>query len=192
MIKKSTELSKTIAHALRHEPEHYGLKLDEKGRVFVHDLLNALRNMRKDWINLSEKDLMEMIASSDKRRFELQNGKICALYGHSLPKKIQKEVAIPPKLLYHGTTPESAKIIQIEGLKPMKRQYVHLSIDKHTAYQVGRRRTNTPVILKVLAAKACSKGIIFYKGNACTWLADYIPIEYITKDTSNTCFSYDK
>ncbi len=192
MIKKSAELSKTIAHALRHEPEHYGLKPDEEGRVSVHDLLNALHNMRNNWINLSEKDLMEMIASSDKMRFEIQNGKICALYGHSLPKKIQKEAVIPPKLLYHGTTSEAAKVIQIEGLNPMKRQYVHLSIDKHTAYQIGRRKTNTPVILKVLAAEAYSKGIIFYKGNAHTWLANYMPIEYITKDTANTGFLSDK
>ncbi len=188
MIKKFIEISKTIAHALRHNPEHYGLKLDENGWVPVQDLLNALHNMRKDWFNLSEKDLMEMIASSDKKRFEIQNGKICALYGHSLPQKIQKIAAAPPKLLYHGTTLEAAKIILIEGLKPMKLQYVHLSIDKHTAYLVGRRRTNTPAILKVLAAEAWSKGSTFYKGNESTWLVDYIPVEYITKDTSNIYF----
>ena len=84
-----------------------------------------------------------MIARSDKVRFEIKDDKIRALYGHSssiLFNKIQKTASKPPDILYHGTSPSAAKNIMSEGLRPMNRQYVHLSTDKNTALQVGKRK----------------------------------------------------
>jgi putative RNA 2'-phosphotransferase len=53
-----------------------------------------------------------------------QYGKIRAYYGHSTPHKITQEVTAPPTILFHGTTPQAARAIRVEGLKPMKRHYV--------------------------------------------------------------------
>ena len=69
-----------------------------------------------------------MIASADKRRHEVVGDRIRALYGHSLPGKLRRETAKPPAMLFHGTSPEAAEKILREGLKPMRRQYVHLSV----------------------------------------------------------------
>jgi putative RNA 2'-phosphotransferase len=93
---------------------------------------------------------------------------------------ISKEPIVPPAILYHGTTHKAAQIILKDGLKPMKRQYVHLSVDTDTAVQVGKRRDSEPAILKIDAAKAHSDGVKFYKGNDKVVLADYIPPEYIS------------
>jgi putative RNA 2'-phosphotransferase len=41
----------------------------------------------------------------------------------------------PPAILYHGTSPSAAKNIMSEGLRPMNRQYVHLSTDKNQQYK---------------------------------------------------------
>ena len=78
------KLSRTLSHALRHEPWRYGLVLDNHGWVRVTDLLICFRNRRNDWRHLTENDIIEMISKSAKNRFELYEGKIRALYGHSL------------------------------------------------------------------------------------------------------------
>lgn len=175
-------LSKTISHALRHKPKQYGLALDSEGWVPVQELLAALGRHRSQWAYLTEADLREMMAQSEKQRFEIQDGKIRAFYGHSIAERVEREPSVPPVVLYHGTTPEAAKLIQQEGLKPMRRQYVHLSAEKETALQVARRRTNRPVILKVAAREAYRQGIQFYLGNEMVWLAEPIPARFISQE----------
>lgn len=173
-------LSKTISHALRHEPWLYELEPDEEGWVPLADLLAALRQGRAGWARLGEDDLARLIAQSDKRRFELCGGRIRALYGHSLPGRLLKRPAAPPAVLYHGTTLPALDAIRREGLRPMGRQYVHLSVDEPTARQVAGRKRGRPVILTVRAAEAGRHGVHFYGGNELVWLADAIPPQFIT------------
>ena len=80
-------LSKTVSHALRHEPWVYELELDDAGWVPVDDLLRSLRDMRR-WRHVERDDLTRMIASSAKRRYEIDGDRIRALYGHSVPGRI--------------------------------------------------------------------------------------------------------
>lgn len=178
----SNNLSKKISHALRHEPWLYELELDDEGWVSVETLLAVLRQERPESADVQEADLNHMIESSNKRRHEIKDGRIRALYGHSVPQKLKKTPSAPPEILLHGTSPETAKIIKEEGIRPMGRQYVHLSVDIETALQVGRRKGPTPVILKVEAGKAHKAGIAFYEGNEIVWLADFVPPEYIGGD----------
>jgi len=46
---------------------------------------------------------------------------------------------------------------------------------------VGRRRSEQPVILEVLALEAHRAGIRFYPGNDQVWLADAIPPQFIRR-----------
>lgn len=172
-------VSRAVSHALRHEPWLYELELDEGGWVQIETLLNALRQERKGWSSLSEADLAQMIGASDKKRHELRDGRIRALYGHSTPQRLAKELATPPELLYHGTSPEAAVQIGVSGLVPMRRQYVHLSVDVGMAEQVGRRKAERPVILVVRARAAHDGGVAFYRGNDAVWLADLVPAQFI-------------
>lgn len=175
------QLSKTIAHALRHAPWLYELELDEQGWTPTAALLDALHERRR-WREVTLADLETVIATQQKRRYEMErgaNGRIRALYGHSTAAKIAQKAAAPPAILYHGTAPETAVLIRHEGLKPMRRQYVHLSADKHTAQQVGGRKAERPLLLEVRALDAYHHGIPFYRGNELVWLADAIPPEFI-------------
>jgi putative RNA 2'-phosphotransferase len=172
-------LSRTVSHALRHEPWLYELELDEEGWVDVDALLSALRGARRRWSRLTAEDVVRMIKAADKHRFELHAGRIRALYGHSTPQRLRKVAAEPPELLYHGTAPDTADVVLAEGLKPMGRQFVHLSVDQETAHQVGRRKAREPVILEVAAAAAYTGGVAFYQGNEQVWLADSVPARFI-------------
>jgi putative RNA 2'-phosphotransferase len=171
-------LSKTISRALRHAPEEYGLTLDKEGWVAVADLLRALHSHNR-WSRVSEDDLAAIMAQSDKQRFEIRDDRIRAYYGHSILERVERETTVPPEILYHGTTAQAAAAIRVEGLKPMKRQHVHLSADQQTARIVALRRTGQPVILRVAAGEAHQKGIKFYLGNESIWLADTIPAQFI-------------
>ena len=173
-----TRLSKTISHALRHEPETYNLVLDKEGWVDVVQLLEALKN--KGWKNLQTEDIISLIEQSEKKRFQLVDGRIRAYYGHSTDEKIVKQPHIPPDILYHGTSAESVDSIMLHGLLPMRRQYVHLSEDTTTASIVaGRRKTHATIILTILALQAHNDGIPFYREENGIWLSEAISPGYI-------------
>ena len=109
-----------------------------------------------------------MIARSDKIRFELKDDKIRALYGDSstLCIKVNKIPSKPPTILYHGTSHLVIDPIMSEGLRPMNRQYVHLSTNENTAIQIGKRKTGLkeePVIIAVSAIEAYDSGAHFIK-----------------------------
>lgn len=179
MQNREVLLSKTVSHALRHEPWLYELELDEEGWTPVDLLLSALRNERSEWSALCADDICHIITVSSKRRFEIRDGRIRAIYGHSIAGKLKKTPATPPDVLFHGTSRAVLPKIQSVGLLPMKRQYVHLSTDKATSLEVGRRKSKAPVILRVLAMQATASGVRFFEGNQLVWLADSVPPEFI-------------
>ena len=185
-----TKLSRTVSHALRHEPWLYVLELDSYGWVHLIDLVVSLRRHRNEWRKLAENDIIEMISKSDKRRFEIYKGKIRALYGHSLPCKVLKMSVQPPAILFHGTSSRFIKQIKHEGLKPMGRRYVHLSVDRETALLVAKRKQGISFIIIGQASKAYQNGIKFYQGNN---LASELRVTRLSKcqDESVSCGDCD-
>lgn len=183
MERSMNELSRVLSHALRHEPWLYEIEIDDDGWVSIECILPGLRRLRPEWATLSEDDLRQVVEASSKTRHEIRKGEIRALYGHSLAGKIRRLVSAPPTILYHGTSADAKTSIQKIGLIPLGRQYVHLSIDKATAMEVGRRKTREPIIFRILALNAYSRGVLFYEGNDKVWLANEVPPNYISIET---------
>jgi putative RNA 2'-phosphotransferase len=151
--------------------------MDERGFVKLDNLVRRVRE-RYDVDN----DLIRNIAhTSDKIRFQIVNGKIRALYGHTIDVKVDIPEDKSVEVLYHGTTAESASKILERGLRSMKRRWVHLSITRETAREVGKRRTQNAVILVIDAERARRAGIRFYKATDRVYLSKRIPPKYIKK-----------
>jgi putative RNA 2'-phosphotransferase len=93
--------------------------------------------------------------------------------------QINYEEGTPPAVLYHGTAKRFLDSIKKEGLKPMSRQYVHLSEDTETAKMVGKRRDSDPVILRIDTAEAMKAGVKFYRANDKVWLCKQLPSQFI-------------
>ena len=182
MIDNLNDLSRAVSHALRHQPWLYELELDDEGWTSVDSILVALRQEQPAWADLTEVDLVRMIETSAKRRHEIVDGRIRALYGHSLAGKLKRTPAPPPAVLHHGTSPALLPLIQSSGLLPMSRQYVHLSPDPATAFEVSRRKAKLPALLHIHADVAHTQNIRFYQGNETVWLADHVPPEFINFD----------
>lgn len=85
MAISNSELSRAVSHALRHAPWLYELELDDEGWVPVEQLLAALRAQGADWEAVDQATLERMVANASKRRHEMSDGRIRALYGHSTP-----------------------------------------------------------------------------------------------------------
>jgi putative RNA 2'-phosphotransferase len=177
-----TDLSRVVSHALRHEPWLYDLELDEAGWVDVDQLIDSLHRLDDRWSEVDRSTLAQMITASDKQRHELAGDRIRAIYGHSLPGRILREPATPPRVLYHGTDPAIVERVLALGLRPMRRQYVHLSPDRATAVQVGLRKARPCAVLRVEAATASTDGVGFYRGNDHVWLANAVPPPYLHID----------
>ena len=153
-------ISKQLSLMLRHKPQEFGVSLDRFGFAYLDEVLEALKE-RNPGVSLD--DVREIVDDPSKQRFEIQEGKIRARYGHSLALDLGKDPVEPPELLYFGTDLEGAGAIEHSGLEPDRRQYVHLSLDLEVAAQIARRRSDTPVVLKVLADKAYQAGVKFYE-----------------------------
>ncbi len=158
-----------LSHALRHEPWLYELELHDEGWASLDAVLSILREERAERRDLSRGDVEGTIESSSKRRHEVVADRIRALYGHSVPGKLRRARGIPPSVLFHGTSPGAAKAILHDGLKPMSRQYAHLSIDRAMAREVGRRKSRTPVLIEIDARGAHDAGVSFYQCASCGW-----------------------
>lgn len=178
-MREYLRLGKYLTYVLRHKPEDIGIELDRDGFVDVNLLLNAININKKFKEEIVFDDINFVVKNDNKGRFEIKDNKIRALYGHSISKIIMLNKVVPPDILYHGTTQKALNSILEEGLKPMQRQYVHLSKDIETAIEVGKRRDDNPVVLEIDAKRAYKYGTLFYIGNTNTFLCDKILPQYI-------------
>jgi len=167
-------LSKVLSYALRHNPGEFGLNTDHFGFVPLNELVVALRE-RPRWAELSEAQILEIVEGADKQRFEARDGLIRARYGHSFDILPASERSEPPEFLYHGTPRRAIPVIMEDGLKSMRRKFVHLSRSVDTARQVGLRRDPQPVILEIRAKEAHDAGVSFYCATEEIYLCESVP-----------------
>jgi putative RNA 2'-phosphotransferase len=177
MAGKRKHISKFMAYILRHNPEKFGLQPDQYGYVNIDELISIINKKHK---NFDRKALLNLVEKDKKNRYKIKDNKIRARYGHSINVMPEQQPVQPPEILYHGTSPQSAQKILKSGLRPMNRQFVHLSLNKKDARQVGLRHSSQPVILKILALAAHQDGINFIREKG-TYLTRKIPPKYIIK-----------
>lgn len=168
-----TIVSRYMSYLLRHCPQ--SLEMDAEGFVSVDELLEKISARY-----LVDKGLiLEIVNESDRKRFEIKGNRIRALYGHTIPVRLKFEEDRKIKSLYHGTTPDAASKIMKEGLKSMKRKWVHLSPTMGIAKEVGIRRTQHPVVLEIDAETAIRDGIRFYRATDKVYICGFIPPKYV-------------
>jgi putative RNA 2'-phosphotransferase len=171
--------SKRLSYLLRHAPEEAGLVLADGGWVAIEDLLSGLSH--KGW-GMTREQLQLVIDTNDKKRFTISEDglRIRAAQGHSVKIKSDLVATAPPAVLFHGTATRFLDQILAEGLRPMSRQHVHLSLDVATARKVGGRH-GKPIILQVAAAEMHDAGIAFYCADNGVWLTDAVKPKYISQ-----------
>ncbi|NJE09378.1 RNA 2'-phosphotransferase [Thermococcus sp. MAR1] len=170
------KVSKLMAYILRHSPGEFGLKPDMEGFVPLDDLVRALQTV---YPGVMEEFVREIVENDPKGRYEIRGGKIRARYGHSFEVTLNHEEDRETKILYHGTPRRNLERILREGLKPMKRQFVHLTTSKIEALETGRRHGKDVVLLIIDAECLRRKGLKVYKAGRNVRIAKRVPPECI-------------
>nr|8TFI_A Chain A, Probable RNA 2'-phosphotransferase [Pyrococcus horikoshii OT3]8TFX_A Chain A, Probable RNA 2'-phosphotransferase [Pyrococcus horikoshii OT3]8TFY_A Chain A, Probable RNA 2'-phosphotransferase [Pyrococcus horikoshii OT3] len=171
------KVSKLMAYILRHSPWEFGLEPDEEGFVSIEELVNAVRKVYP-WV--TEEYIREIVERDEKGRYEIRGNKIRARYGHSYPVILRHEEDKESKVLYHGTVRRNLKGIMREGIKPMKRQYVHLSINYEDAYNTGMRHGEDVVVLIIDAECLRNKGYKILKAGKKVRIVKHVPVDCIS------------
>ncbi len=168
-----TSLSKKLSYALRHRPDAAGVTLGHAGWVDVEPIIR--------YLGCSREVLAQIVATDSKGRYQLSadNKQIRAVQGHSTQVQMDYVPAQPPAKLWHGTSSAAAQTILSQGLRPMTRQFVHLTDDLATAKQVALRRKGAIAIFEVDAQAAFNNMQIFYQADNGVWLTTAVHPAYL-------------
>ena len=175
------KLSKYLSYILRHKPEDIGIMLDTEGYVNCDVLIKAINDNSE--YNITLDILKEIVETDSKQRYSFKDDYtyIRANQGHSTEQvNLTFKPYINDEPLYHGTASRFIRsITNSDGLKPMTRQYVHLSKDIETASKVGARHGNL-VILKINTKAMIDDGYNLYESDNGVILTHEVPMKYIS------------
>ncbi|MEO6862906.1 MAG: RNA 2'-phosphotransferase [Microcoleus sp.] len=172
-----TKISRYLSKYLRHAPSRIGIQLAPGGWVPVSELLDACK---KNNFPVLQSELKEVVAQNDKQRFSFDSTStlIRANQGHSVEVDLQLEPAVPPDILYHGTSSTAVESILSQGIRKMSRHHVHLSADIQTARKVSARH-GISAVFTVDAAAMQRDSHTFYCSDNKVWLVDFVPPNYL-------------
>lgn len=179
--KQRTRLSKFLSGALRHFPDDVGLELDENG----WGRLDALVGAAGDRYPFADPETVHAVLDLDpKGRFEVDEdeARVRARYGHTVDVEVEAAPGPVPDTLFHGTAPSNLDAILEEGLQPMGRQAVHLSLDRATAREVGHRHAEHPALLRVDTTALDAAGIEVRRRAQTVFTCPHVPPDAIEVD----------
>jgi putative RNA 2'-phosphotransferase len=173
---KIEQLGRLVAGGLRHFPNDLGLDMDARGWVDLTKLCEVVK-ARHRW---ASKELLIALAQSDpKIRYEINNDRIRARYGHSVNVELDHPDNKLPYLYYGASEEEADRILEI-GLKPASQRYVHLSSTPEKAWKVATFRTANPRVIQVKAAACQKAGIKMMAVNEDIVISEIIPSQYLS------------
>ena len=177
---RTKNTSKFISLILRHRPEAIGIRLDEHGWADVRELIDGINRSGEHTLDMDK--LEEIVRTDEKQRYSFNedHSLIRANQGHSVPVDVELEEKIPPDILWHGTGEKFVASIDVQGLIPKGRLYVHLSSDTETARKVGSRH-GKPVIYEIDCRKMVEDGHPFFLSANQIWLTRNVPAKYLKK-----------
>lgn len=174
-------LGRTMAGVLRHFPERYGLEMDTHGWVDLRDFLTAAQIRNKRFKFLRPHHVIGLIETDPKGRYQFEDGKMRATYGHSMDIDLDLPTEGIPDILYYPTTEEESHLLLEAGLRPSDRKMVHLSATFEAALEAGRVRIQTPVILEIDAKGARAAGTVIMKAGKTVYTTKEVPGEFLKR-----------
>ena len=173
-----TGVSKRLSFMLRHSTEP--IYIDINGGWA--DVTEIISDLKKRVPEFNMETLEQIVAEDEKGRysFDETHTRIRANQGHSIPNVVvSMDRPEPPEFLYHGTATRYLDSIMSEGLKPMNRQFVHISPDYETAVKVGSRH-GKPVVLRFRAKDYVNDGYELFRSSNGVWQAKFVPAAYLS------------
>lgn len=168
-------ITRSLAFMLRHQPEQFDLELDAYGWADTGEVVRALNERLGEPVHVE--DLEDAVESGDRQRYEIENDRIRALYGHSIPVE-PGDPSKPPETLYVAIPERDLDRAQRFGLRGGRRRFLHLALTEEDAREAGRRGARDYCVLAVSAIEAWEEGVNFYDRRS-LWLAEEVPTHLI-------------
>lgn len=163
------KLSKTLTYYLRHHLIDHNIVCDAEGYVSIQELWD------KQLITCTLEQIQEVVATSEKQRFALQQREDSLYYikcnqGHSqqvgsmIDDTIAlKQILIPYPHLYHGTFDKYVDSIQQNGLQRGERKHIHCVTSLQPDETISGFRDATNMIVDIDMKQCMEAGILFYE-----------------------------
>jgi putative RNA 2'-phosphotransferase len=164
-------ITRSLAYMLRHQPEKFDVEVDAYGWADLEEVIRALNERLGE--SVLEEDVVEAVESGDRIRYEIDNGRIRALYGHSIEIE-PGEPARPPEHLFLAVPARDVARAQRFGLRGGRRRFVHLALNEEDACEAGRRLARDYAVLCIHALEAWEEGVNFYDRKS-LFLAEEVP-----------------
>lgn len=163
-----SRLSRLLCLALRHHPEQFGIRLDAFGWTELCPVLESLRE-KTGFFELDDSLVLRLVEEDPVSRFAIEEGRIRALYGHSVSNICPGLPSLAPPLLFHATRVANLPSIKLSGLNPGVRAHVHLTSSLAYAARIKSsfERRRLPAI--ILAVETHSTAEPFYRATEIVW-----------------------
>lgn len=168
--------ARTLSQWLRHRPDRAGITLSPEGWATIDEVVGAFERLE---CTVVDSDIVAIVASDPKHRFEIEGDRIRARYGHSVQLAIPAHESAPPSVLFYTTVQRYVPKILVTGLLPIKRQFVHMRADRKAAREEAASRGKDSVIIMVSAADAFAAGVRFFPRGAGVWLSEAVPAQFL-------------
>jgi len=172
-------VGRILAGVLRHFPEKFDLDMDLNGWVDIRDVSEEIRRRKRNlhWLRVHH---LRAIAETDpKGRYQVEDNRIRASYGHSVDVELDHPSDDVPNSLFYPCTQEEVDLLLENGITPTDRRWVHLSLTYQDAYNAGIHRTEDPQILEVDAAAALLADVYIGKAGPTVFVTRGMPPDFI-------------
>src|SRR3989442_2756042 len=120
--------------------------MDAEGWVDLRDFLTAVQIRNRRFRFVRQHHVVGLIETDPKGRYQFEDGKMRATYGHSKDIDLDLPTEGIPDVLFYPTTEDESHLLMEAGLRPSDRKMVHLSATFEAALEAGPRWIAQPVL----------------------------------------------
>ena len=177
--RKVANLSRFMSYILGKRPDEFGLVPDREGYITIKEFLNAI-NEEPNMAYVRESHVREVLLHDRDGIFEIDGKKIRSAKRDFCPVEKERDLASLPKILFVGVKRKAYPYILKSGLFPGSKEHIVMTKDRDLAIRIARRLDPKPIILEISAGSAIENGITFYHFGDSLYLADRVPVDFIS------------
>ena len=168
-----------MSYMLERRPDEFGLVPDADGYVPIKEVLKAISEEPGTGY-VRESHVKEVLLHDTDSVFEMSGRKIRSRNRTFVPVDKERHADPPSKILFKGVKTKAYPFILRAGLLRGSQEHVVLATDRDLAIRIARRSEHNPVMLEIRAGAAHENGIAFYRFGHSLYLADEIPVQFIS------------
>jgi len=168
-----------MSYILGNRPDEFGLVPDRQGYITIKEFLKAI-NEEPNMAYVRESHIREVLLHERDGIFEIGGEKIRSTKREFCPVERERDLAPPPKILFKGVKRKAYPYILKSGLFPGSKEHVVMTRDRDLAIRIARRLDQKPIVLEISAGSANENGITFYHFGDSLYLADRVPVQFIS------------